>query len=80
MQQPTQPITLLYAASRGYIDEVKKLINKQSVTQRDDLGNTPLRKLRCETWQKLIHPKYFRPCGSGWSFGCLHGIGEGVSH
>jgi len=41
-EKSSQPSTLSYAASRGYIDDVKKLLNRQNVNERDDLGNTPL--------------------------------------
>ncbi|ELR11786.1 ankyrin domain protein [Acanthamoeba castellanii str. Neff] len=35
-------MTLLYAASRGYDAQVGQLINKKSIVERDDQGNTPL--------------------------------------
>jgi len=35
-------MNLLYAASRGYIDDVQRLASKEDPNVRDDLGNTPL--------------------------------------
>eukprot|EP00005_Dracoamoeba_jomungandri_P006236 CAMPEP_0174261866 /NCGR_PEP_ID=MMETSP0439-20130205/12532_1 /TAXON_ID=0 /ORGANISM="Stereomyxa ramosa, Strain Chinc5" /LENGTH=132 /DNA_ID=CAMNT_0015346465 /DNA_START=59 /DNA_END=457 /DNA_ORIENTATION=+ len=35
-------MTLLYASSRGYIEDVRRLVNSQTVKEQDDMGNTPL--------------------------------------
>ncbi|KAL6052488.1 Fem-1-like protein b [Balamuthia mandrillaris] len=37
-----EQMTLLYAASRGYLNEAKKLVSSTSVKERDDMDNTPL--------------------------------------
>eukprot|EP01087_Luapelamoeba_hula_P009705 TRINITY_DN2528_c0_g2_i1.p1 TRINITY_DN2528_c0_g2~~TRINITY_DN2528_c0_g2_i1.p1 ORF type:complete len:136 (-),score=27.55 TRINITY_DN2528_c0_g2_i1:108-515(-) len=35
-------MTLLYASARGYTEDARRLINRQTVNERDDMGNTPL--------------------------------------
>ncbi len=43
MEAASSQMTLLYAAARGYDAQVAQLINRKSINERDDMGNTPLR-------------------------------------
>lgn len=58
MQERPKQVTLLYAASRGYVDEAKKLINRQSVAERDELGNTPLRTFTNKIYFIFVAQEY----------------------
>jgi len=42
MKQNSAQMTLLYACSRGYDNEVDQLLNKKTIAERDEQGNTPL--------------------------------------
>jgi len=50
MKQNSAQMTLLYACSRGYDNEVDQLLNKKTIAERDEQGNTPLRESSPTSW------------------------------